>query len=135
MVVFARQYSRQLPKGRNVQCLKELSLVSSIVTIESESGGVLLLVLLREGKSTSEGHMRADDTMPAVEVGVLLVEMHGSTLPAGAPGLTAHELGEGGDEVPSTGEVDAVVTIGGDDGIKSHDGSLHSDSDSLLAVV
>jgi hypothetical protein len=135
MVVFADQYSRQLPKGRNVQCLKELALVSSTVAIESESGGVLLLVLLCEGKSASEGHLRADDTVPAVEVGVLLVEMHGSTLPAGAPGLAAHELGEGGDEVPSTGEVDAVVTVGGDDGIRSRDGSLHSNGDGLLAVV
>jgi hypothetical protein len=135
MVVFTDQYSRQLPKGRNVQRLKELPLVRSTVTIESKSSGVLLLVLLREGKSASEGHLRADDTVPAVEVGVLLVEMHGSTFPAGAPVLAAHELGEGGDEVPSAGEVDAVVTVGSDDGVGSRDGGLHADGDGLLAVV
>ena len=103
MVVLANQYGRQLPKGRNVERLKELSLVSRTVTIERESSGVLLLVLLREGEAASEGHLRADDAVPTVEIGILLIEMHGSALAAGAAGLAAHELGEGGDEIPSAG--------------------------------
>ena len=109
MVVLADQYGRQLPEGRNVESLKELSLVSRTVTIERERGRVLLLVLLSEGEAASEGHLRADDAVPAVEIGILLIEMHGSALPAGAAGLAAHQLGEGGDEVPSAGEVGAVV--------------------------
>ena len=135
MVVLANQYGRQLPKGRNVERLKELSLVSRTVTIERESSGVLLLVLLREGETASEGHLRADDAVPTVEIGILLIEMHGSALAAGAAGLAAHELGEGGDEITSAGEVDAVVAVGGDDGVGAGDGGLHADGDGLLAVV
>ena len=61
--------------------------------------------------------------------------MHGSALPAGAAALAAHQLGEGGDEVPSAGEVGTVVAVGGDDGIGAGDGGLHADGDGLLAVV
>jgi len=135
MVVLADQYGRQFPEGRNVESLKELSLVSRTVTIERERGRVLLLVLLSEGEAASEGHLRADDAVPAVEIGILLIEMHGSALPAGAAGLAAHQLGEGGDEVPSAGEVGAVVAVGGDDGIGAGDCGLHADGDGLLAVV
>jgi hypothetical protein len=135
MVVLADQYGRQLPEGRNVESLKELSLVSRTVTIERERGRVLLLVLLSEGQAASEGHLSAYDAVPTVEIGVLLVEMHGSALPAGAPSLAAHQLGEGGDEVPSAGEVGTVVAVGGDDGIGAGDGGLHADGDGLLAVV
>lgn len=53
MVVLAHQYGRQLPEGRNVESLKELSLVSRTVSIERERGRVLLLVLLSEGEAAS----------------------------------------------------------------------------------
>jgi hypothetical protein len=46
MVVLTNQYGGQLPEGRNVESLKELSLVSRTITIERKCGCLLLLVLL-----------------------------------------------------------------------------------------
>lgn len=135
MVVLADQYGGQLPEGRNVERLKQLPLVCGTITVEREGDAVLLPVLLREGKAAPEGNLSADDAMPAIEIGVLLVKMHGSALPAGAADLAAHELGERGDEVPAAGHVDAVVAVGGDDGVLAGDGGLHADGDGLLAVV
>lgn len=135
MVVFADQYSWQLPKSRYVEGLKELALVRGTITIEGKRSSFLFPILLREGETASKGNLGADDTVATIEIGVLLVEMHGSALPAGAPSLAAHELRERGDEVAAACEVGAVIAVRGDDGIGAGDGGLHPDGDGLLAVV
>lgn len=135
MVVFADQYSWQLPKSRYIEGLKELALVRGTITIEGKRSSFLFPILLREGETASKGNLGADDTVATIEIGVLLVEMHGSALPAGAPSLAAHELRERGDEVAAACEVGAVIAVRGDDGIGAGDGGLHPDGDGLLAVV
>jgi len=65
-----------------------------------------------------ERHLRADDAVPAEEVGVPLVEVHGAPLAPGAAVLSAHELSE---EVPAACKVGAVVAVGGDEGVSAGD--------------
>lgn len=135
VVVLADQYDGQLPERGHVERLEELPLVGGAVAVEVERDGALLPVPLREGEAAAERHLRADDAVPAVEVGILLVEVHGAALAPGAPVAAAHELGEGGDGVPAAGEVEAVIAVGGDDGVRAGGGSLHADGDGLLAIV
>lgn len=135
MVVLADQYDRQLPERGHVKRLEELSLVGGAVAVEVKRDGAFLPVPLREGDAAAKRHLRADDAMAAEEVGVALVEVHGASLAPGASVPAAHELGEGGDEVPTPREVGAVVAVGRDDGVGARDGGLHAHGHRLLPVV
>ena len=135
MVVLADEHDGQLPERRHVERLEQLPLVGGAVAVEVERDGGLLPVPLREREAASERHLRAHDAMAAIEVGVLLVQVHRPAFPPGAPAAAAHELGEEGGEVAAAGEVGAVVAVGRDDGVGAGGGRLHAHRDGLLAVV
>lgn len=93
MVILANQDHRQVPERSHVEGLKELALVRSPISIQSKCDSLILRVLLPEGNTTTKRNLGSNDTMAAIELSVLLVEMHRPTLTLGAPSAAAHELG------------------------------------------
>lgn len=135
MIVLADQNRRQIPERGDVKRLKQLPLIRRTVTVENKGHGFILGILLSEGNSTSERDLSPDDAMAAEKPGVFLVKVHRTTFSSGATGLAAHELGEHLEEGPAAAEEDAVVAIGGDNGVLLRNRRLHPNGDGLLAVV
>ncbi len=77
-----------------------MTLVRRAVTVHRERRVLFARVLLREGETCTERHLRADDTVPTLEG--LSEDVHRATLPLRHSAYAAEKLAEEGLQVAAT---------------------------------
>lgn len=74
----ATEKDGKVPELSHVEGFKDLTLVGSTITVQNDTGVGLLVVLLGETKTRTDGDLGTDDTITTVEVGG--EHVHGTTL-------------------------------------------------------
>lgn len=121
----------QVPELGHVEGLEDLTLVGGTVTVENDGGVGLLVVLLGEGQTGTDGHLGTDNTVTTVEV--LGEHVHGTTLAVRDTLTTTEKLTNDGLDGTTTHHSETVATVGGNNLVHTGDGVLNSDSDGFLS--
>ena len=121
----------QVPELGHVVCFKHLALIRSTISVERQGDVVLVLILAGECDTSANGYLSADDTVSTIEAGS--EHVHGSTLAVGDTLSPAKQLTNDGLDASSAHQGEAVAAVGGDEMVRTLDGMLDSDGDSLLA--
>mmetsp|Transcript_11395 Transcript_11395/g.23821 ORF Transcript_11395/g.23821 Transcript_11395/m.23821 type:complete len:406 (+) Transcript_11395:273-1490(+) len=135
VVVLAHVNQGQVPQRSHVERLEQLALVGSAITVHGDGHVGLLVVLVGEGQTRTQGGLSTNNTVAPVEVRVLLVHVHRATNALRCSAITAHQLSHDLVHGATTAKVGAVVTVRGDDGVFLVKSSLHANADGLLAVI
>lgn len=135
MIVLANQDGRQVQQRRDVKSLKELPLIRSPISIHGERDRAILGILLAERDATPKRDLSPNDTMAAIELRLLLVEMHRPALALRATTAAAHQLRKTLKQRSTAGEKDAMITVSRDNRVPAGDGGLHADADGFLTIV
>ena len=81
MLTLATEDHGKVPELGHVEGLEDLTLVGSTVTVKSERDVLLVVVLVGESKTSTDGNLSTDDTVATVEAGS--EHVHGTTLAVG----------------------------------------------------
>ena len=114
MVVLDDENHRQFPQGGHVERLVDLTLVRGTIAEIGKGNVVVALILVRKGDARAKGHVRAHDTVAAIEFLFLREHMHGPALAAGIAAFAAGEFGHHPVGVHAAGKHMPVVAVGGD---------------------
>lgn len=80
MVVLAHKDNGELPQHSHVVRLEKLALIGSTITIEGESDGASIEVLLGKGEASTQRSLRPNDAVSTPELARDIEHVHGSTL-------------------------------------------------------
>jgi hypothetical protein len=131
MLTLATEDHGKVPELGHVEGLKDLTLVGSTVTVEGEGDVLLVVVLVGESETSTDGHLGTDDTVAAVEAGS--EHVHGTTLAVCDTLATAEKLANDGLDGGAAHHGETVAAVGGDDLVLLGDSVLNTASNSLLA--
>ena len=121
----------EVPQLSHVECLEHLTLVGSTVTVQDDASVGLLVVLLGESQTGTNGHLGTDDTVATVEV--LREHVHGATLAVGNTLPAAQQLTDDRPNRTTAHHSETVAAISSDDLVLAVDSVLNTNSNSLLA--
>lgn len=93
-VVLAHIKHGQLPQFCHISSLSKLALVSSTITIHSNSNIGFILVLESKGESSSKRKLSSDDSVSSEKVIFSSVKVHRSSFSASGSGFSAHHFGD-----------------------------------------
>ena len=130
LVVLAYEHARQVPQFGHVERLEYLALVTRAVTVERKCRRGPLEVLLRECDARADGHLCADDTVPAEET--LREYVHRPALPVRHPHLTTEQLADDTGDGAATKNGEGMTAVGSDYHVVFGYGRLETDRDGFL---
>ncbi len=105
----------QLPQRGHVEALVHLPLVGRAFAEEGEAGPVLAIVVRGEGQPGADGHLRADNAVPAPEVPGGVEHVHGAALALRHAGQPPRQLRHYRLRLGAGEQLLRVAAIGGDD--------------------
>ena len=117
LVVLDRVDDRQVPQLGHVEGLVDLALVDRAVAHVGEADAAIVAILVPEGESRPQRHLRADDAVAAVEAMVDAEHVHRPALALGNAGRAPGQLGHDDLRVDAVGEHVAMVAVAGDDAV------------------
>ena len=124
------EQSGEVPQLGHVEGLEDLTLVGGTVTVQDDGGVGLLVVLLGESQTSTDGNLGTDDTVTTVEV--LGEHVHGTTLSVGDTLTATQQLTNDGLDSTTAHQSETVATVSSDDLVLTVDSVLNTDSDGLL---
>lgn len=127
----AAKESGQLPQLGHVESLKDLALVAGAVAVQDDGALLAAGVLVGKGQTGTDGDLRTDDTVAAIEV--LREHVHGTTLAVCDALAATEQLANDGADGGAAHQGVAVASVGGDDIVFLADGMLDANGDGLLA--
>ena len=130
LLTLTAEQGGELPELGHVESLEDLTLVASTVTVQDDAGLAVLVVLVGESETSTNGDLRTDDTVTAVEA--LGEHVHGTTLAVGNTLAATEKLTNDGANGATTHHGETVATVGSDNIVLLGDGVLDTNGDSLL---
>lgn len=116
---------KQTKGTHHVERLEDLALITRTVTIQGESCGLLLQVLLGECKPGTNGHLRAHDTVTTEEA--RREDVHRATFAVRHTSLATEELSDDALDRASAKDGERMAAVGSDDEIVPGNRRLESD--------
>ena len=120
----------EVPQLGHVVGLEDLTLVGGTVTVQDDTGGGLLVVLLGESETSTDGDLGTDDTVATVEV--VGEHVHGTALAEGDTLTATEQLTDDGADGTTTHHGETVATVGSDDLVVAGDSVLDTGGDGFL---
>jgi hypothetical protein len=127
----ATEKNGKVPELSHVESLENLTLVGSTITVQNDTGSLLLVVLLGKSKTGTNGDLGTDDTVTTVEVGG--EHVHGTTLSVGDTLAAAEQLSDDRADGTTTHQSETVASVGCDNLVVAADGVFDTGGDGFLA--
>ena len=123
-------YARRETCTHHVERLKHLALVGRTVTVHGERRVLFTMVLLREGKTSTKRHLRADDTVASLES--LGEDVHRATLALGDTAYAAEKFADKTLNITTTEDNEGMGAVRGDDVVVKGRRRVKADRDCFL---
>jgi hypothetical protein len=135
LVVLDHIDDRQVPKPSHIEALVDLALVGRPVAEVGERHLLVVAVVVGQRQPGAQRDLRADDPVPAIEVGLGREHVHRPTLAFGRAAGPAGQFGHDLARIHAAGEHVAMIAVAGDDLVARLLDRLHADRDRFLADV
>ena len=120
----------EVPQLGHVVGLEDLTLVGGTVTVQDDTGGGLLVVLLGESETSTDGDLSTDDTVTTVEVGG--EHVHGTTLSVGDTLTTTQQFTDDRFYGSTAHKSETVTSVGSNNVVFLGKRMFDTDSDGFL---